>query len=312
MKKWMMIMVILILAILIAASFYFYNVAVDRSEKDFLNDNPDLEVSTDNSLQDQAITWMNNSNFETVSITSVDGLKLKGYYLEADKPTNQTVIIAHGYAGKAKNMAEYAKYYHEMLNYNVLMPDARGHGASEGDYIGFGWPERKDYLQWIDYIIDRKGEDSSIVLHGVSMGASTVLMTSGEKLPSQIKAVIADCGYTSAKDVLSYQMKRMYRLPSFPLVQTTSLLTKIRAGYSFGEASAIEQVKKTNLPILYIHGEGDTFVPVEMVHELYAATPTKKDLYLVPKAEHGNAYDRNPDLYKEKVHSFLDEYMPNE
>jgi fermentation-respiration switch protein FrsA (DUF1100 family) len=312
MKKWMMIIVILILVILIAASFYFYNVAVDRSEKDFLNDNPDLEVSTDNSLLNQALTWMNNSNFETVSITSVDGLKLKGYYLEADKPTNQTVIIAHGYAGKANNMAAYANYYHETLNYNVLMPDARGHGASEGDYIGFGWPERKDYLQWIDYIIDRKGEDSKIALHGVSMGASTVLMTSGEKLPSQIKAIISDCGYTSAKDVLSYQMKRMYHLPSFPLVQTTSLLTKIRAGYSFGEASAIEQVKKTNLPILYIHGEADTFVPVEMVYELYAATPTKKDLYLVPKAEHGNAYDRNPDLYEEKVHSFLDEYMSNE
>ena len=147
MKKWIMIIIILILAILTAASFYFYSVAVERSEKEFLDDNPDLATSTDNSLLKQGLIWMNKSDFETVSLTSSDGLKLNGYYLEADKPTNQTVIIAHGYAGKAKNMAAYAKYYHETLNYNVLMPDARGHGASEGDYIGFGWPERKDYLQ---------------------------------------------------------------------------------------------------------------------------------------------------------------------
>ena len=310
MRKWIIIIFVLILAILTAASFYFYHVAVQRSEKKFLNENPDLATSTTNSLLDQGLLWMNRSAFETVSIISKDGLKLEGYYLEAAVPTNQTVIIAHGYASKAKYMAAYAKFFYEKLNYNVLMPDARGHGASEGDYIGFGWPERKDYLQWIDYIIDRNGDDSTIALHGVSMGASTVLMTSGEKLPKQVKAIIADCGYTSAKDVLTYQLKRMYQLPSFPILQSTSLLTKIRAGYSFEEASAIVQVKKNKLPILFIHGEEDTFVPVEMVHELYEATTSEKALYLVPEAEHGNAYDKNPELYENKIAKFLTDYMP--
>ena len=310
MRKWIIIIFVLILAILTAASFYFYHVAVQRSEKKFLNDNPDLATSTNNSLLDQGLLWMNRSAFETVSIISKDGLKLEGYYLEAVIPTNQTIIIAHGYASKAKYMAAYAKFFYETLNYNVLMPDARGHGASEGDYIGFGWPERKDYLQWIDYIIDRNGNDSSIALHGVSMGASTVLMTSGEKLPKQVKAIIADCGYTSAKDVLTYQLKRMYQLPSFPILQSTSLVTKIRAGYFFEEASAIEQVKKNKLPILFIHGDEDTFVPVEMVHELYEATIAEKDLYLVPEAEHGNAYDKNPALYEKKIAKFLTDYMP--
>ena len=310
MRKWIIIIFVLILAILAAASFYFYQVAVQRSEKKFLNENPDLATSTNNSLLDQGLLWMNRSAFETVSIISKDGLKLEGYYLEAAVPTNQTVIIAHGYASKAKYMAAYAKFFYEKLNYNVLMPDARGHGASEGDYIGFGWPERKDYLQWIDYIIDRNGDDSTIALHGVSMGASTVLMTSGEKLPKQVKAIVADCGYTSAKDVLSYQMKRMYHLPSFPILESTSLLTKIRAGYSFEEASTIDQVKKNKLPILFIHGEEDTFVPVEMVHELYEATTSEKALYLVPEAEHGNAYDKNPELYENKIAKFLTDYMP--
>ena len=309
MKKWIIFIILLIPAILTVASFYFYHVAVQRSEKEFLDDNPDLATSTDRSLLEQGLKWMKHSPFETVALTSTDGLKLKAYYLEADIPTTQTVIIAHGYSSRAKYMAAYAKYYHETLNYNVLMPDARGHGASEGDYIGFGWPERKDYLQWIDYIIKRNGDDSRIALHGVSMGASTVLMTSGEKLPNQVKTIIADCGYTSAKDVLSYQLKRMYHLPSFPILQSTSILTKIRAGYSFEEASALKQVKKTKLPILYIHGEKDTFVPVEMVHELYEATPTEKELYLVPEAEHGNAYDMNPGLYEKKISTFLTDYM---
>ena len=135
------------------------------------------------------------------------------------------------------------------------------------------------------------------------------MMTSGEKLPKQVKAVVADCGYTSARDILSYQLGEMYSLPSFPLIQGTSLLTKLRAGYSFEEASAVEQVKKTSLPIFFIHGEKDTFVPVEMVHELYEAANGEKELYIVPGAEHGNAYDADPEIYEKKVAEFLEPYM---
>lgn len=300
---------ILIVLVLIVASFYFYNVAVQRSTKDFMDDNPDLAVTTDTTLSDEGKAWMNNISFEEIELTSNDGLNLVGYYLPADEESDKTVIIAHGYSSNAKQMYSYAKYYHEELGYNILMPDARGHGQSEGDYIGFGWPERKDYVQWIDYLIDRNGSNSQIVLHGISMGSATVMMTSGEDLPEQVKAVVADCGYTSAKDVLTYQLKRMYNLPSFPIIQSTSLLTKIRAGYSFEEASALEQVKKTDLPILFIHGENDTFVPVEMVYELYEAANGEKELYLVPNAEHGNAYDANPTLYEEKVSDFLTKYI---
>lgn len=110
------------------------------------------------------------------------------------------------------------------------MPDARGHGKSEGDYIGFGWDERKDYLQWINRII-KKDPQSEIVLHGVSMGAATVMMTSGEKLPDNVKAFVEDCGYSSVKGELGYQLKEMFNLPAFPLIPVTSLVTKVRAGY---------------------------------------------------------------------------------
>ncbi|WP_455676005.1 alpha/beta hydrolase [Pradoshia sp.] len=299
----------LIITGIIGASFYFYNVAVKRAEKDFMSSDPNLAVSTPKVLQAEAKKWAGTVKFEEVEITSNDGLALAGYYLPAEEETNKTVIIAHGYSGRALGMYAYAKYYHEALGFNVLMPDARGHGKSEGDYIGFGWHERKDTAQWIDYVLDRNGTDNEIALHGVSMGSATVLMTSGEDLPEQVKTVIADCGYTSALDILSYQLGEMYSLPSFPLIQSTSLLTKIRAGFSFAEASALKQVKKTSLPIFFIHGKEDAFVPVEMVYELYEAANGEKELYIVPDAEHGNAYDADPETYENKVKEFLHQHM---
>ncbi|CAH0344204.1 alpha/beta hydrolase [Bacillus sp. CECT 9360] len=204
--KILAVILALILIVDIAASFYFYNIAVARSSKDFLEGNPDLEVSSEMTTTYEGREWIGKTAFEDVTITSGDDLKLKGYYLEAKQPTLKTVIIAHGYSGKAKDMGTYAKFYHEKLGFNVLLPDARGHGEREGDYIGFGWDERKDYLQWIDYVLKLNGEQSDIILHGVSMGGATVLMTSGEELPDQIKAIVSDCAYTSAEDVLSYQL----------------------------------------------------------------------------------------------------------
>ncbi len=159
---------------------------------------------------------------------------MSAIYLPAEKKSDKTVIVAHGYMGNAETMANYAKMFHD-LGYNVLVPDARGHGRSEGDYIGFGWPERKDYVQWIDKIIAETGQSQQIVLYGVSMGAATVMMTSGEKLPNNVKAIIEDCGYSSVDEELAYQLKDMFNLPSFPLIQVTSLITKIRAGYFFGK-----------------------------------------------------------------------------
>ena len=304
------IIIVILLASLIGISNYFYNLAVARSgPKDFLNNNPDLELSSGVTLRDEGKKWLDKTQFDEIIITSNDDLKLKGYYFEAKVPTNKTVIIAHGYTGEAKDMARFAKFYQEKLGYNVLMPDARGHGDSEGDYIGFGWHERKDYVQWINYIIEKKGKDSEILLHGVSMGGATVLMTSGENLPKQVKAIVEDCGYTSAEGVLEYQLKRMYNLSGFPIVNSTSMLTKLKAGYTFSEASALEQVKKAKLPIMFIHGEKDTFVPFEMVYELYEAANTEKELYVVPDAEHANAYDIDPALYEEKVINFVTKYI---
>lgn len=140
-------------------------------------------------------------------------------------------------------MAPFAKLFHD-LEFNILVADARGHGTSEGNYIGFGWHERMDYIQWINQVIEKYGKNCEIVLFGISMGGATVLNVSGEGLPKQVKAIIEDCGFSSVEEEITYQLKTMYKLPKFPLVQITSLITKLKAGYWFEEASSLEQVKK--------------------------------------------------------------------
>lgn len=304
------IIVFVILAAITGISFYFYNIAIARADKSFLNGNPDLEIgaSAEHSIERNE-QWWEAQPFEEWSMQSEDGLRLHAYYLRAKEPSDVTVIIAHGYSGHAALMTNFAQMYSEKLGYNVLLPDARGHGRSEGRYIGFGWPERRDYVGWIGKVIEKNGAQSQIVLHGISMGGATVMMTSGEPLPSQVKAIVEDCGYTSAREQLAYQLKRMYKLPSFPLLQTTSLVTKWRAGYSFREASALEQVKKSRTPILFIHGDADLFVPTAMVNELYEHGPEQKELLIIPGAGHGFARHTDPETYDRAVIGFIQKYI---
>lgn len=299
------LVIVLILGIgLIAAGNYFYSYAVVPAEKDFLAEGSDKKSAELIAAED----WFNNKNNRTDwKLTSTDGLKLSAYYLPAEKEQHKTVIIAHGYMGQASDMPQYAKIYHD-LGYNVLMPDARGHGRSEGDYIGFGWPERKDYLQWINRIV-KQDPQSEIVLHGVSMGAATVMMTSGEKLPDNVKAFVEDCGYSSANGELSYQLKQMFNLPAFPLIPVTSLVTKVRAGYFFGEADTIKQLNKNKRPMLFIHGDKDDFVPYSMLDEVYNATKGPKEKYVVHGAKHAEALSSDPAMYQQKVTAFLQKYV---
>ncbi|WNS41769.1 alpha/beta hydrolase [Paenibacillus sp. MMS20-IR301] len=304
---------IIMVAGVVYAGFFFYGVAIKRAPKDFLAKTPDLKVDPPvaGASWGEGADWVSRQSFREAELISHDGLKLKGYFLASGRAAGRTVIIAHGYSGKAKDMGATAKNYYDNLGYNVLLPDARGHGQSEGSYIGFGWHERRDYLQWINYILEETGPEAQIVLHGVSMGGATVMMTAGEELPPQVKAVVADCGYTSVKAQLSYQLWRMYRLPSFPFVPVASLVTKLKAGYLFGEASALKQVRKARVPILFIHGDADKFVPFAMMEELYRACSSPKEQMVVHGAGHGLAYDTDKIQYVRKVGQFVERYVDN-
>ncbi|WP_240508089.1 alpha/beta hydrolase [Virgibacillus indicus] len=314
-KLWMKIgigLLSILLIIDITASFYFYNLAIERNVKDFLVGNSDLEVSAeamDVFIDGDWREWVDNQDFEQWEMESYDGLKLQGYYLEAKEPTDKTVVLAHGYLGRARDMGLYGQYYYEELGYNIFTADLRGHGQSEGEYIGFGWHDRLDYLDWIDKVLERTGSDSEIVLHGVSMGAATMLMTSGEDLPENVKAIVADSPYTSVYDMFDYQMGRMFHLPAFPILPSTSLITQMRAGYSLTEASALDQVKKAEVPILYIHGNADTFVPTSMTEELYKNTKSNAEMITFDDAGHGEAFVTQKNRYINKMNAFLNKYI---
>lgn len=130
-------------------------------------------------------------------------------------------------------------------------------------------------------------------------------MTGGEVLPIQVKAIVSDCAYTSVEEELTFQLKQLYKLPAFPFIPVTSLISRWKAGYSFREASALKQLAKVNVPVLFIHGEADTFVPTEMVYRLYEACPTEKELLTVPRAGHGTAFQVDRTGYEAALESFM-------
>ncbi|SHN22959.1 alpha/beta hydrolase [Gracilibacillus kekensis] len=310
--KIIIVMIITLLMIDIIAGNYFYNLAIKREQKTFLQDNDDLEVSAtamDVFTKGKWRNWVNEQDFETWKLETFDHLLLSGSYLPAKESTNKTVIFTHGYLGKGSDMGLYAKFYYEALGYNVFFYDMRGHGNSEGDYFGFGWHDRLDVLDWTEKVIDRVGEDAEIILHGLSMGAATMLMASGEPHSKQVKAIVSDSAYTDVYKLFQYQMSRMYHLPAVPILPTTSLVTDVRADYSFREASALKQVKNAQVPILYFHGKADTFVPTEMANQLYENTSTMTDIMLFDNSGHGEGYVLHPKKYQEKLQSFLKKVM---
>lgn len=312
-KKWVIGLAGVLLLADLAAGFFFYNLALKRGPKEFLEGNADLDVSDDTMdelLHGEWRDWVANQKFEELEMTSRDGLTLKGYYLPANKKTDRLVILTHGYLGHAKQMGIYGQFYHEQLGYNIFMPDARGHGESEGDYYGFGWPDRLDLIDWTKQLNQRLGKQTKIIYHGLSMGAATVLMASGDKeLPANVKAIIADSPYTNVYDLFAYQMKRMYHLPAFPVLDTTSLVTRLRAGFGLREADAMEEVARAKVPIFYVHGTADTFVPTDMAWQLQEKTKSDHELMLVDGANHGESYVLKKHAYQKRLRQFLEQHV---
>lgn len=247
---------------------------------------------------------------EHVTIKSRDGLTLHGDFFPAETPTKRTAILFHGYTSCGMNdCATMAEFFAER-GYNTLVVDQRSHGQSEGSYIGFGILDRYDCVKWIEYALDRLGEDSEIVLYGVSMGASTVLMASGlDEFPKNVKAIIADCAFTSPYDVFTHILKRDYHLPPKPILAINERICRRKAGYGFRDCTTLQTVKRGEFPILFIHGKEDKFVPTVMTEKNYAACTGEKELLLVDNAGHAASLYENKPLYEKTVTEFLSRYM---
>lgn len=247
---------------------------------------------------------------EHVTIRSRDGLTLHGDLFLSENPSKRTVILCHGYTSCGMNDCPTMAEYFMERGYNALIVDHRSHGKSEGQYVGFGILDRFDCLKWIEYVIGRLGDESEIVLYGVSMGASTVLMASGsDELPANVKAIISDCAFTSPYDVFKHILKRDYHLPPRPIMDINERMCREKAGYGFRDYSTLDAVKKAPCPILFIHGKEDKFVPTEMTLKNYEACTGEKKLLLVENAGHAASLYENKELYENTVTEFLNAYL---
>ena len=262
---------------------------------------------------------------EEWKLTAFDGLNLKAHFFpavanretaaegdtaagSATEPSHVYAIIMHGYASTYCSMLPQAIHFMEK-GYNLLLPEQRGHGGSEGDYFGFGFHEHYDLQAYINMVCDRDPE-AQILLLGVSMGAATVMMAAGEYLPDNVKCVIEDCGYTSGWDQNVHVLKSQYHLPAFPTLHFGDLLMRLKHHYSYKEAAPIKYVAQATVPMLFIHGDQDNFVPFSMLQPLYeACTSPEKDFLVVVGAEHANSVLVNPELYWQKVDNFVKQYI---
>lgn len=311
--KWLAIISVILL---VAASFignYFYGESVKRGTEVELHSEPERDNKTDSESEktlNKAKEWFSDQTPEPKLIESYDNLSLKAQFIENKMDSKKAVILVHGFRKTGADMGDYTKFYFDN-DYHILMPDLRGHGESEGDYYGYGWHDRLDIIDWTQFLINQY-DINEIVLHGNSAGAAAVLLTSGEKtLPKEVKAIVADSSYSTMKDELAHQLKHLYGLPATPLLEITSMITKIRSGYFFGDVNILKQVEKNNRPLLLIHGDQDDLVPTYMSEQIYDVATSEKELWIVPEAGHIKAHEIITEQFEERLSNFLSEHILN-
>ena len=296
-------------AAVLGAGDFFYRLCLTQTvDKTKIFSAPHNRPSDDvpPSTVNEDMVWLSRQETKERTIFSEDGLCLRGILLP-NPAGGPWAILCHGYTGHAEEMADFAREFYKR-GYQVLMPDARGHGKSEGDYIGMGWPDRRDIVCWARHLADKERAENIVIL-GISMGGAMVMMASGEKLPPQVRAIVEDCGYTSAWDEFHYQLKMLYHLPSFPLLNMMDMFARKRAGYGLKEASALKQVAKCKIPMMFIHGKKDSMVPYEMLRPLYEAATCPKELFVAEQAGHGESRQAEPEEYWKRVFAFLGKYL---
>lgn len=305
----MYILIILLLAFFFFCMTLFRKAAVrvpSLTAEEKLDDwekNRRLDVS----LLREGLAWYRAQKKETVTATSFDGLRLVADWLPAEGTSRGRILLFHGYHGGVEDFSASLRYYHDQ-GYDLLVPDQRSHNRSEGKFIGYGVLERRDCKTWAEEA-DRRWGEAPTFLAGVSMGATTVLMAAGENLPKDVRGIIADCGFTSPKEIVIHVLHRSFHLPGAPFYTVVNGLFHLLAGYGLDECSTVDVMARDCLPVLFVHGEADDFVPPEMTRRNYDACRAEKRLLMVPGAEHCRGYLEDMPGYQRELNGFLTRYV---
>lgn len=289
---------------------YCYNLAFRRDDKRLPKEGSAPTGEQYDPFKEVIEKGANNilsASYEKVSITSRDGILLAGRYYHV-KDGAPISIIFHGYRSTIGTDCNGGYSMSVRRGYNVLVVYQRAHRESGGKTITFGVKERFDCLDWIAYVNKRFGDDTPILLMGLSMGAATVLMATGLELPSNVKGVMADCGFSSPKEILQEVIKQK----KYPLRITyffVRMSARIFGHFDPEEVSAVEALKTAKVPVLIIHGDDDRFVPSRMSHDNYEACASAKEILVVPGAGHGLSYCVDAKAYEKAVEDFMDKVL---
>ena len=266
-------------------------------------DIPDGEIYEE--FRTEMVNWqkaLRKMDCEEMEITSRDGLTLRGKYYEYEKGAPLEIMF-HGYRGNAERDLSGGVERCFTLKRNTLIVSQRAHGDSDGHVITFGYKEKLDCLDWIKFANERFGKDQKIIITGISMGASTVLLAAGEELPENVLCVLADCGYSSTRAIICKILRQM-NLPVLLLYPIIRLGALIFGGFDPDKAEPIEAVCRTKIPIIFVHGDDDDFVPCYMSREMYDACPTEKAFFIAKGAGHGLAFPKDQSGYYKAVGDF--------
>ena len=297
----LLILLLLVLGVYLIIGYLLYRESLSRKSKYKMK----IETNHKNNL-----TALNKDNdyfkndFKKLTISSNDKLTLYGFYKDNNK--NKLALLVHGYGGTHFDMLDYAKLFEEK-GYDILAIDMRAHGQSEGDYVTMGQLEQEDLKLWIDYASNLKS-NYKIVLFGISLGASTVCLTIGHNISNKVVLAIEDCGFSNAekqtKQVFShtkYKGKFLFNLYKTYIKKTKNL--------ELQKVDACASLKKSKIPVMFIHGDNDTFVPTDNVYKLSDCVPeSRRTLFISNGAGHVKSYITNPIQYKRELFSFLDKY----
>lgn len=298
-----------VLLCFVVVVMYFFSVAFVKHN---VENTDDLDAKVNKPLEKykarikSGMDYIDKKPSKRVNVISHDGLKLSARYF--DNHSDKTVLLFHGYRSSAARDFSCAVEMYSKMGFNILLCDQRSHGRSEGKLITFGVKESRDVLSWVEFVTAQYSPEK-IVLGGMSMGATTVLLSLSQQLPDTVKAVVADCGFTSPVDIIKMVAKKSFRINASFFIPFLNLACLIIGHFSITKANTVDSVKQSNIPVLLIHGENDGFVPCEMSKQTYEGSDGKAQLLLVKGADHGLSFLVDEQQVLSGIEEFLKKHI---